>query len=253
MVTWDFKYLFFVYLLPKKRLKDSDVTWLYGPLHTAVDWTPPPKPLVPDSIDEPNSTSAHDRLDLYSPTLSPRPCKPILKHRSISELLISNLNPTSPIFSPVDSEDEDDTHASISPTASPTSLLSFAAGTKTQRPILTHTKSDSHITRWGTSRAFRKDSPPRIDPLSFDASNQSQTHGGIPPHLGPISESDSNSSGGLGQTSSGERTKKKHISFNTYVQQYIAIDKPKKSTSSFFGPSQEGNWFAGRTTYPDDG
>ena len=241
-----------------KRLKDSDVTWLYGPLHTAVDWTPPPKPQpVRESIDGPNSPSAHDRLDLFSPnpTLSPLPCKPILKHRSISELLISNLNPTSPLFSPVESEDEDDTHSSTVP---PSSFLSFAAGSKSKRPLLTHTKSDTHITR---SRSFRKDSPPRIEPRDFDASesqNQRQTHENTP-HLGPISEStsqDSNSSGGVGRSSSNgaERTKKKHISFNTYVQQYIAIEKPKKSTSAFFGANQEKNWLAGNTAYPvDDG
>jgi hypothetical protein len=243
-----------------KRLKDSDVTWLYGPLHTAVDWMPPPKPPpVPDSIDGPD-LPAHERFNLFSPnpTLNPLPCKkPILKHRSISELLISNFNPTSPVFSPVESEDEDDTHISTSPTSSSPPFLSFTPRPKSKRPLLIHTKSDTHITRWG-SRAFRKNSPPRIDPPGFNAQNQKQTPENTP-HLGPISESasqDSNSSGGVGRSSSNgaERTKKKHISFNTYVQQYIAIEKPKKSTSGFFGTSQERNWFAGNTTYPiDDG
>ena len=100
-----------------------------------------------------------------------------------------------------------------------------------------------------------------MEPRDFDAL-ESQNQGQIlenTPHLGPICEStsqDSNSSGGAGRSSSSgaERTKKKHISFNTYVQQYIAIEKPKKSTSGFFGASQERNWFAGNTTYPvDDG
>ena len=223
---------------------------------------PPPKPPpVPDSIDGPDPP-AHDRLDFFSsnPTLNPLPCKPILKHRSISELLISNLNPSSPVFSPVGSEDDDDTHISTSASPSSPPFLSFAAKRKSKRPVLIHTKSDTHITRWGSS-AFRKNSPPRIDPPGFDASeaqNQRQTHENTP-QLGPISEStsqDSNSSGGVGRSSSNgaERTKKKHISFNTYVQQYIAIEKPKKSTSGFFGASQERNWFAGNTTYPvDDG
>lgn len=270
MVTLSAILYFFAYLLYiffNTRLKDSDVTWLYGPLHTAVGWTPPPKPQpIPDSVDGPDATSAHDRLDLFSPdpTLNPRPRKPILKHRSISELLISDLTPTSPIFCPVDSEDEDEdedhTQDSTSPTIT-TSFLSFAPGTKPKRPVLTDTKSDTHITRWGASRAFRKDSPPRIDPPGSVASksqNEGQTHGNIPPQLGPIRESasqDSNSSGGIGHTSSsGERTKKKHISFNTFVEQYIAIEKPKKNSSGFFGPSQEGNWVAGNTTYAvDDG
>jgi hypothetical protein len=309
-----------------KRLKDSDVTWLYGPLHTAVDWTPPPIPQpVSNSID-----------------LNLRPCKPILKHRSISELIIANLIPTSPIFSPVESEDEDDTHnSSTSPTASSPSFLSFAAGTQSKRPTLIRTKSDTHITRWG-GRAFRKDSPSWIDPPGFDAQNQRQTQENTPhlggptsqrsnsspvesededdthnsstsptasspsflsfttrtkskrptlihtnsdthitrknsplridppgfdasksqnqrQTLGPMSEPTSQSSSPSGEmvrssSSGAERTKKKHISFNTYVQQYIAIEKPKKSTSGFFGASQERNWSTGSTTYPvDDG
>ncbi|KAJ6619901.1 hypothetical protein B0H10DRAFT_2433181 [Mycena sp. CBHHK59/15] len=62
-------------------LKDSDVTWLYGPLHTAVDWTPPPKP-------KPDPTEVGKQS---SPT--------------ISDL------PLSPIFSPAESEDEEDDDA----------------------------------------------------------------------------------------------------------------------------------------------
>jgi hypothetical protein len=242
-----------------KRLKDSDVTWLYGPLHTAVDWTPPPKPPpVPDSMDGPY-LPAHERFNLSSPnpTLNPLPCKPILKHRSICELLISNLKRTSPVFSPVESEDEDDTHISASPTSSSSPpFLSFTPRRKSKRPVLVNTKSDTHVTRWG-SRAFRKNSPPRIHPPGFNAQNQKQTSEDTP-HLGPISESgsrNSSSSGGRSSSNGTERTKKKHISFNTYVQQYIAIEKPKKTTSGFFGASQERvNWFAGNTTYPvDDG
>src|SRR5258705_211064 len=86
-----------------RRLKDSDVTWLYGPLHTAVDWTPPPK-LKPDpiSIDDKNPASAHDRLDL---NMGSGGMKPILKHRSISELLTSDL-PSSPVYSSTGSDTE---------------------------------------------------------------------------------------------------------------------------------------------------
>lgn len=68
------------------RLKDSDVTWLYGPLHTAVDWTPPPKPRQdPTSVDDRAPSSAHDRLDLAQRH------KPILKHRSTREQLTSDI------------------------------------------------------------------------------------------------------------------------------------------------------------------
>ncbi len=149
------------------RLKDSDVTWLYGPLHTAVEWTPPPKPkAIPDSVDSGNPASTHDRLDLHSAPLSaprhPQPprTKPILKHRSISELLTSEL-PVSPIFSPHDSESDSNLTNSISTYGED----AFEAPTNgPERPALIHTKSDSHITRWGPSRIFRKDSPPRVQP-----------------------------------------------------------------------------------------
>ncbi|KAF8159418.1 hypothetical protein B0H34DRAFT_703355, partial [Crassisporium funariophilum] len=255
-------------------LKDSDVTWLYGPLHTAVEWTPPPKPQpVPDSVDT-DPASAHDRLDLSSSTRTLRPPqhqphKPILKHRSISELLTSDLFPTSPIFSPVESEDEQD---------DPSILHShpLTAHPRHKRPTLTHTKSDTHITRWGPSRAFRKDSPPRIDPPGFDGTSQTfhaqpsyLAHLHLPPQPsaeGPIRASlsqDSNSSGSGGAgtaggvSGAGERTKKKHISFNTFVEQCIAIEKPKpkKSLSGFFSGvhGDEAGWVGGsRGVYVDD-
>ncbi|KII91806.1 hypothetical protein PLICRDRAFT_51930 [Plicaturopsis crispa FD-325 SS-3] len=90
-------------------LKDSDVTWLYGPLHTAVEWTPPPKPTpVPTSVDDrkPNAP-AHDMLDLHMRRDDVHlGVKPILKHRSISQRLTCDL--PSPRFSPVPSDDEDE-------------------------------------------------------------------------------------------------------------------------------------------------
>jgi len=49
--------------------------------------------------------------------------------------------------------------------------------------------------------------------------------------------------------------KKKHISFNTFVEQYIAIEKPKKNASGFFGPgnhNDDGLWIEGRSAYVDD-
>ncbi|KAF8967755.1 hypothetical protein BDZ97DRAFT_1803152 [Flammula alnicola] len=262
-------------------LKDSDVTWLYGPLHTAVDWSPPPKPQpVTDTVDS-APASAHDRLDLSSnPRRAPYPAphKPILKHRSISELLTSDY-PTSPIFSPVESEDEHDgtMHNNTDPnTTDPTSLVSHSQFGKLKRPSLTHTKSDTHITRWGPNREFRKDSPPRVGPPGFDSNSQS---GYFPPHpsssssslhqLGAagaihasISQDSTSSASGSngGVTNSDERghhhtQKKKHISFNTFVEQCIAIEKPKKNASGFFGVgnhNEDGVWIEGRSAFVDD-
>jgi hypothetical protein len=39
--------------------------------------------------------------------------------------------------------------------------------------------------------------------------------------------------------------KKKHISFNTFVEQCIAIDKPKKNASGYFGAIPEVPWMVG--------
>lgn len=226
-------------------LKDSDVTWLYGPLHTAVDWTPPPKPdSVPDSVESSNPASAHDRLDLSSH----KPRKTILKYRSISELLTSDL-PTSPVFSPAESDDEED-RSNIQPDLR---LLSQDQFKSHKRPSLMHTKSDTHISRWGPSRAFRKDSPPRLDPpvaLPVGSPHKSIY---FPSSVRASHSQDSNSSAG-GSAGSTERTqqKKKHISFNTFVEQCIAIEKPKKSSSGLFLGQKEGMWAGGRRGWDED-
>lgn len=175
------------------------MTWLYGPLHTAVDWTPPPKP-----IPEPASA-----LDLSTTTHK----KPILKYRSISQLLTSDL-PTSPHLSPPHSDaDVDVEPARLNPHPHP------HPNPNPPRPPLTHTKSDTHITRWGPSRSFRKESPPRIDPPAAAYS---------PTNLDAFFAT--SSAGGDNTTAraaSPTQTKKRHISFNTFVEQCIAIEKPK--------------------------
>lgn len=240
------------------RLKDSDVTWLYGPLHTAAEWKPPPRQLPPLSCsplagaparpNSPSSTYLSRRPSCRSPY------KPILKHRSISELLTSELPASSAMFSPIESEEESEADVNNGDVAKP------------KRPALLHTKSDTHITRWGSSRAFRKDSPPRINPpgieqkehakvpcpkLSRSGSSQRLSAGG--PVRASLSQ-DSTSSGK--SNSSGEhsrsRHKKKHISFNTFVEQCIAIDKPKKNASGYFGAIPEAVWMGDRVIGLDD-
>ncbi|PWN20008.1 hypothetical protein BCV69DRAFT_215877 [Microstroma glucosiphilum] len=62
-------------------LKDSDVTWLYGPLHEHADPVPPPK-----------IASTQDRLDLEVSMQK----KSILKHRTISEMLATPGRSASP-------------------------------------------------------------------------------------------------------------------------------------------------------------
>ncbi|KAG6878271.1 hypothetical protein C0992_008329 [Termitomyces sp. T32_za158] len=178
-------------------LKDSDVTWLYGPLHTAGDWAPPPKPVPSPGLD----LTTH---------------KPILKHRSISQLLTSDF--LSPVFSPTETEIGGEGSYFPHPPPDETD-----GSSQPRRPVLPHTKSDTHITRWGPNRAFRKDSPPRIDPPAEPHS---------PPAIhSPDGYSSSNNQSSDSTTPAPPQQngqKKRHISFNTFVEQCIAIDKPDK-------------------------
>ena len=197
------------------------MTWLYGPLHTAVDWTPPPK-AGPESA---NRTSA---LDLTTTTY-----KPILKHRSISELLTSEL-PTSPIFTPAESDEDNSNFNHDFPPQLPEEVPEEL---DQPRPSLTHTKSDTHIMRWGASRAFRKESPPRIDPPAGMHGVASPIEGGYSSSnlrgsaisSNPSSDSCSAMAPPVPSSQTG-LPKKKHISFNTFVEQCIAIEKPKSSS-----------------------
>ncbi|KAJ2918652.1 hypothetical protein MD484_g1794, partial [Candolleomyces efflorescens] len=226
-------------------LKDSDVTWLYGPLHTADDDKPLPKP--PGIAD---NTASNQPTASRDPSRT-RTTKPILKYRSISELLTSDL-PNSPLFSPAESDEEHD--ARYDPQLDAISTETFAPGTSLpspdalpKRPKLLHTKSDTHITRWGPSRAFRKDSPPRIEPPGHDTTSYFPKVSAGGPVRTSLSQ-DSNSSAGT-STNGEKAAKKKHISFNTFVEQVIAIDKPKRTTS--FYTIQEKSWDS-RGVYDDD-
>lgn len=214
LICYDFtvpyrSYLTVLICFSAIRLKDSDVTWLYGPLHVGSDWQqtahhePPLPPL-----------QRHDGTDSANGSRAPTPSgkKPILKHRSIIELLSL---PASPLFHN-DSEEEDMSdsgHHSDDPDHH-------------SRPPIKHTKSDTHIS-W-RSRQFRKDSPPRIIAEGHQLSDAEHHR-----HLAPTSSSSSNSAGSdqdlsatTGVEGPGGR-KEKHISFNTFVEQCIAIEKPK--------------------------
>ncbi len=205
------------------RLKDSDVTWLYGPLHTAVDWEPPLQPKDdPPTVDKQSSSEEeHLGLNSASEQLSQLRSKPILKHRSISDLLtgaLPNLNHTDGDDVESDHDLDDDEDEAISPPPS--------------RPPLLHTKSDSNVLRWSRSRPFRKDSPPRI----IASTRQSRPSEVTNPVVAPPMDERSGSSDSARETTSSSQDlsvypnggKKKHISFNTFVEQCIAIDSPPK-------------------------
>ncbi|KAI0788903.1 hypothetical protein C8Q75DRAFT_195557 [Abortiporus biennis] len=199
-------------------LKDSDVTWLYGPLVVGSDWsdTETKEKLEASGLCRGGSDSS-DRHQLSTP--NPAGTKPILKRRSISQLLSL---PASPFFD----QDTSDTEESEAEHLDDPS-----------RPPLLHTKSDTHIS-W-RSRPHRRDSPPRIiaaeaptipKSVLSTASSESSNSAGSDQDLSASSGAD-----GHGTDSTGGTGKKKHISFNTFVEQCIAIEKPKPKRKSFSG------------------
>ena len=161
-------------------------------------------------------------------TPAPVPTKPILKRRSISQLLSL---PASPFFSQEMSDDEYDDAALQPSTSAPAS-----------RPTLVHTKSDTHISMRG--RPFRKTSPPRI--IAEDGTTHDD-FSAAPSQAAPSSDGSGTTSSDQdlsGHSSSGAEgpAKKKHISFNTFVEQCIAIEKPKALRSTT-GSSRGGRMF----------
>lgn len=197
------------------RLKDSDVTWLYGPLHVGTDWTDyrqPKKTLhKKTSMDHLPSLASPSAVKPSAPTT-----KPILKRRSISQLLSL---PASPFFDQDGSEEndsEDEDHDGV-----------------LERPKLLHTKSDTHIS-W-RSRPHRKDSPPRIIASEVGKSGDDGLESATGTSTTIATEESSRSSTDSSQSDELVVPKKKHISFNTFVEQCIAIEKPKAKRKSFVG------------------
>ena len=181
------------------RLKDSDVTWLYGPLHTAVDWSPPPKSVITppvkqqskddtsastsksggnNSLSTPSSTVHLDQLNGQSSQYGLHETgvkKPILKHRSIAEMLTSAL-PPAPIWAEESNEFTDHHSARHHELKDGSELLpkdeprASSFGGRGGRPPLLRTKSDTHILprpgRGGAPKA--QVSPSRVTPGSTD-------------------------------------------------------------------------------------
>lgn len=170
-------------------------------------------------MDDKAPLSAHDRLDLNPGTLAK---KPILKYRSISELLTSDLaaNP----WNTIPGADGDRLESvEEEPACIREDHLGATDNHATRpRPPLLHTKSESHFTRW-PNRAYRKDSPPRI--IAEDAAASVSSPGSTSRTSSTLTYP-SSSDQELAPISAGP-VKKKHISFNTFVEQCIAIEKPK--------------------------
>lgn len=272
-------------------------------MHTAVDWTPPkPAPqLVPQSGQKPgnaslssppsstllnNLPSQHGRLESHRPIT-----KPILKHRTISEMLTTAL-PASPLFNVPDEEEPAEDHDGYNEASleedqqqSGSGLSNVSNKNVAIRPSLLHTKSDTTVLKRRGAAAssgieahvHKKPSPPRMVAQSGEGTSehgdsassalrpglkpsrtssstnlaalagQSYSSGrssvGLYPHQkgrGSGARSGSSDTNGSSSSRSGDvavtpgnrssdregAPSKRHISFNTYVEQCIAIDKP---------------------------
>ncbi|KAG9104246.1 hypothetical protein FRC06_004230 [Ceratobasidium sp. 370] len=184
-------------------LKDSDVTWLYGPLHTA-------EPVPPHK-----ESTLSDKLDLVKAAGK----KPILKHRTITEIL-SLPRPSSPILESTDFTEEPDVEYDDQGNA---------------RPPLLHTKSDTNIIRRPSNRRV---SPPRVAVGAGGlASNQIPIVPTIevntlePTHSRGSDSSNSPRGCSSDLESNSGSSHRRHIHFNAFVERCISIDKPRGSST----------------------
>lgn len=181
--------------LTHHRLKDSDVTWLYGPLHTAK--VEPVRPL--------RISSTEDRVGIDLPHNNGKPG--ILKHRTLSELL-SLPGPTSPDLDGADGIDEDD--VILAPT----------------RMGLPHTKSETNLQR-----------------------SHSMPSRGRAPGLGRAGSV--RAASGINNRSkeaSPENNNRRKITFNTFVEQCIALDEPNLGQPAMVEDSEDDDMVEMRST-----
>ncbi|KAH7098255.1 hypothetical protein BKA62DRAFT_832720 [Auriculariales sp. MPI-PUGE-AT-0066] len=191
-------------------LKDSDVTWLYGPLHSAeVEPVPPPRiSTAQERLGLESSTSVPPRTQPAALPRTSTPLKPILKHRSIVEMLTHQM--------PVSSINDD--YIEFGDVAGPGDYFPAqpATGPSPSRPAIPHTKSDTNL--FSTSIQTRKTSP----------TSHPDEHPREGRYRSPSTRSPS-ASGSPHRTNSDHEagpSSKRHISFNTFVEQCISIEKP---------------------------
>lgn len=178
-----------------RRLKDSDVTWLYGPLHTSVDAVPPPKESTTSDrlgLEPLRSISSSKKVAAGAATtgkgskksqrVEQAKTKPILKYRSLSDILMP-AGATSPVMEDPDLTTDDQSTISIH-----------------------HARSDSSLVRLNSLNRHDKRKKKRGSPLTSPRSSS------------PERASDSSSSASHG------RKEHRHISFNHRVEQCIAVD-----------------------------
>lgn len=177
------------------------MTWLYGPLHTAVEAVPPPKQattsdrlgleplrsLSDSKTVQQGATKDKAKTDKkeepVSEAESKKNVKPILKYRSLSDILLPPGMPGSPSAEEPE-HDFDGSDATIS---------------------VHHARSDSHLVRLNSLN--RKRRSPVHSPREQS------------PERGFVSDASSNST-----------LNKRHISFNHRVEQCIAVDSTEDNS-----------------------
>lgn len=223
-------------------LKDSDVTWLYGPLHTAVDPVPPAR--ISSTQDrfnldgEPQSTHSHSPSTVNSrpgssasTRSSKAPGKPILKHRSLSEILGVGLSRNGESASEEGSEDGKSRHDPA----------------QRARVSIAHASSDSTLVKLGNANTNRGSSPTIIN--GYESSDVTTS--------GEDSDVARRASAMRSQSGSDDVKPKKHISFSHRVEQCIAVDSEEERSSyvnknQFCLPTRAGAAVIGSNVLDDD-
>ncbi|EGG12251.1 uncharacterized protein MELLADRAFT_59235 [Melampsora larici-populina 98AG31] len=222
------------------RLKDSDVTWLYGPLHTAVDPVPPAKMSsledrfnLDGQAPSANSLSGSALPSRSGSAVSVRstkvPGKPILKHRSLSEILGVTAHPAG--ASGESGSDGGSDHDG-------TQDGSDSGHHKRPRVSIAHPASDSTLVNLRQHLPVGKGSPSTLT-VGYDSStsgdDDSESNHFVPGHALTVGQpvkrktafrNSGNNSSGSGTEDSAKP--KKHISFSHRVEQCIAVDSEEE-------------------------
>ncbi|KAG8825005.1 hypothetical protein FRC19_000624 [Serendipita sp. 401] len=191
-------------------LKDSDVTWLYGPLHQA------PVPALP-----PKGASLQEKLKTIPPL--PKARKPILKKRTLAEVLVLGLAKTNNLPSASSPGDE------MKELDIPSQTVKGPE--ERDRIMLLHTKSDTNLLRPAIGR---------VQQLSPPLENEPSTPR-RPTRFGPQRESfsTSNKASPSPPPHDHDGIVKKRVGFNAFVSQCIAIAPGERNSSDDGGSDDD--------------
>jgi hypothetical protein len=183
-----------------KRLKDSDVTWLYGPLHQA------PIPILP-----PKGASLQDKLNTIPPL--PKGRKPILKKRTLAEVLVLGLAKTNTLSNRPPADELKELDIDTRSTKGPE---------ERDRIMLLHTKSDTNLLRPAMGRVTHPSSPSAEHDRELNSPTSSRR---------PAWRTEKSSFSTKASPSPPPQDTRKRVGFNTYVSQCIAIAPGERSSS----------------------